>query len=134
MLKYACNLNKASHWNLDWKVHIDYEISIIFPMFIYPSFIPIEYGKILIDVCMLARLNYIVFCSINMSIFYTFICDWTMLTLDDNTLENKTFFTRTNSEFANQLVLHKSTNTICGTAHLTNSEFVLMANVLLSHV
>ena len=84
--------------------------------------------------CMLTRLNYIMSCSINMSIFYTFICDWTMLTLDDNTWENKTFFTRTKSEFSNQLVLHKSTNTICGTSHLTNSEFVLVANVLLSHV
>ena len=134
MLKYVCNLNKASHWNLDCKVHINYEISIIFPMFIYPSFIPIEYGKILIDVCMLTRLNYIVSCSINMSILYTFICDWTMLTLDDNTWENKTFFTRTKAEFSNQLVLNKSTNTICGTGHLTNSEFVLVANVLLSHV
>ena len=134
MLKYVCNLNKASHWNLDCKVHIDYEISIIFPMFIYPSFIPIEYGKILIDVCMLTRLNYIVSCSINMSIFCTFICDWTLLTLDDNTQENKTFFTRTKSELSNQLVLHNSTNTICGTSHLKNSELVLVANVLLSHV
>ena len=52
-----------------------------------------------------------------------------MLTLDDNTRENKTFFTRTKSKFSNQLVLHKSTNTICGTGHLTNSEFVLVVNV-----
>ena len=51
-----------------------------------------------------------------------------------DTWDKNTFVTRTKSEFANRPVLHKSTNTIWSTGQLANSEFVLVANVLLSHV
>ena len=50
------------------------------------------------------------------------------------TQDKNTFVAKTKSEFANQLVLHKLTDTIWSTGWLTNSEFVLAANVLLSHV
>ena len=53
---------------------------------------------------------------------------------ETNTWDKSTFVTRTNSEFASQLVPHKSTNTIWSTGRLANSEFVLVANLLLSHV
>ena len=51
-----------------------------------------------------------------------------------HTRGKKGFVPRINSEFANRPVLHKSTNTIWSTGQLTNSEFVLVPNVLLSHV
>ena len=54
--------------------------------------------------------------------------------MSDNTQDKNTFVTRTKSEFVNQLVLHKSTNTIWSTGQLANSEIVLVGNVLLSHV
>ena len=51
-----------------------------------------------------------------------------------NTRDKNTFVTRTNSEFASWPVPHKSTNTIWSTSRLANSEFVLVVNLLLSHV
>ena len=50
------------------------------------------------------------------------------------TQDKNTFVARTNSEFASRLVPHKSTNTIWSTGWLANSGFVLVANLLLSHV
>ena len=50
------------------------------------------------------------------------------------TWDKNTFVTRTNSEFASRPVPHKSTNTIWSTGWLANSEFVLVANLLLSHM
>ena len=57
-----------------------------------------------------------------------------VVTLHIYTWDKNTFVARTNSEFANQPVPHKSTNTIWSTSQLANSEFVLVANILLSHV
>ena len=62
------------------------------------------------------------------------IGDVKMSAIRVHTWDKNTFVARTKSEFANRPVLHKSPNTIWSTGQLTNSEFVLVANVLLSHV
>ena len=62
-------------------------------------------------------------------VFNSFLTPISILQRDKNT-----FVARTKSEFASRPVPHKSTNTIWSTGRLANSEFILVANLLLSHV